>query len=108
MNPMVLRKLAGVVDRLLCIILEKSQQSKYPVTGKRKTSYQFSKKNTKEDQRNYQPVSRTSVFGKIMEEILLGAMSRHMNGRKLIPDSQYGFRMRKCIKNSKLSVGLLQ
>lgn len=43
MNPVVLRKLAGVVDRPLCIIFEKSQQCKYTVTGKREISHQFSK-----------------------------------------------------------------
>lgn len=97
MNPTVLRKLAGVVDRPFCIIFEKSQQLKYPVTGKREISHQFSKRIKKEDHKNYQVVSLTSVFGKIMEEFLLGTMSRHMNGRKVISDSQHSFRTRICI-----------
>lgn len=52
------------------------------------------KKNEK-DHRNYQPVSLTSVFDKIMEEILVEAMSSHVNGRKEIPDRQNSFRMYK-------------
>lgn len=92
-NPMVLR---GVVDRLLSIIFEKSQQSdKAPSDWKKGNITPVFKINEKEDHRNYQPVSLTSVFGKIMEQILLGAMSRYMNGRKMIPDSQHGFRMGK-------------
>lgn len=92
MHPTVLKKLADAVAKLFSITREKSWLSgEVPRNWKKGNVTPIHKKGRKEDQGNYRSVSLSSVPGKIMEEILLEGMSKHMQNQEVIQDNQHSF-----------------
>uniref|UniRef100_A0A493TFF1 Reverse transcriptase domain-containing protein n=1 Tax=Anas platyrhynchos platyrhynchos TaxID=8840 RepID=A0A493TFF1_ANAPP len=58
------------------------------------------KKGWRVDQGYYRPISLISVPGKLMEQIILTVITRHLQGKQVIRPSQHGFmKGRSCLMN---------
>ena len=91
-HPRVLRELVEVPTEPLSIIYQQSWlKGQLPVDCRLPNVMSIDKKGQKEDPGNYRPVSLTSVPGKVMEQIILSAITRHVQDYQVIRPSQQGF-----------------
>ncbi|GAB0208172.1 mitochondrial enolase superfamily member 1 [Grus japonensis] len=100
-HPRVLRELAEVLTKPLSIIYQQSWLTReVPVDWRLANVMPIHKKGWKEDPGNYRPVSLTSVLGKVMEQIILSAITQHVQDTQVIRPSQHGFmKGRSCLSN---------
>jgi len=96
MHPRVMTQLADVVTKTLSMIYERSWQSGEVHRDWKKGNFALTFKKSG----NYRPVSLTSAPGKMMEQVQLEAMLKHMEDREGIPDSPHGFtKGNSCLTN---------
>ncbi|KAK4829760.1 hypothetical protein QYF61_006484 [Mycteria americana] len=97
----VLKELADVLTKPLSIIYQQSWLTgEVPADWRLVNVTPIFKKGRKEDPGNYRPGSLTSVLGKLMEQIILTAITRHVEDNQGINPSQHGFRKgRSCLTN---------
>ncbi|GAB0199938.1 mitochondrial enolase superfamily member 1 [Grus japonensis] len=100
MHLRVLRELAGVIAKLLSIIFERSWRTgEVPEDWRKGSVTPIFKKGKKEDPGNYRPVSLNSIPGKVMEQLILGVINKHIE-EKVIGSGQHGFTILKsCLTN---------
>ncbi|KAK4825598.1 hypothetical protein QYF61_000687 [Mycteria americana] len=95
----VLKELAEVLTKPFSVIYQQSWLTgEVPVYWRLANVSPIYKKGRKEDLGNYRPVSLTSVPGKLMEQIILSAITEEDNQE--MKASQHGFRKsRSCLTN---------
>ncbi|GAB0209844.1 mitochondrial enolase superfamily member 1 [Grus japonensis] len=92
MHPRGLRELADVVARPLSIIFERSWRAgEVPEDWRKANVTPVFEKGNKEDPGNYRPVSLTSIPGKVMEQLILGVINKHVEEKEAIGSGQHGF-----------------
>ncbi|OPJ71079.1 hypothetical protein AV530_017375 [Patagioenas fasciata monilis] len=100
-HPQVLKELAEVIAGPHSIIFAKSwEMGEVPEDWRKANVIPVFKKDKKEDPGSYRPVGHTSIPGKVMEQLVLGAISKHIKDKRVIRGSQHGFTKGKsCLTN---------
>ncbi|KFO69572.1 RNA-directed DNA polymerase from mobile element jockey, partial [Cuculus canorus] len=84
-HPRVLKELADVLSKPPPIIFQPSWLiGEVPLDWRLADVVPIYKKGCREDPGNYRPVSLTSVPGKVMEQVILSAIMKHMQENQVI------------------------
>lgn len=95
-HPRVCCRLANFIERPLSIIFQWSWgPEEVPLDWKLLSIISIYKKTKKKDSGNYRPIRLTSVFGKIMEKIMMGVIEKHLKDNTVIGYSQHEFMREK-------------
>ncbi|GAB0184114.1 mitochondrial enolase superfamily member 1 [Grus japonensis] len=103
-HPRVLRELVEVLTKPFSIIYQQSWLTReVPVDWRLANVMPIYKKGWKEDPGNYRPVSLTSVPGNVMEQIIVSAITWHIQNNQVIRPSQHGFMKGRCCLTNLIS-----
>ena len=87
-HPRVLREVAEVLTKSLSILYQQSRLTReVPVDWRLANEMPICKKGQKEDLGNYRPGSLTSVPGKVIEQIILSAITSHVQDKQVMRPS---------------------
>ncbi|KAK4826106.1 LOW QUALITY PROTEIN: hypothetical protein QYF61_005244 [Mycteria americana] len=100
-HPRVPRELVEMLTKPLSILYQQSWLTgEVTVDWRLANGMPIYNKGQKEDPGNYRPVSLTSVLGKVMEQIVLSAITWHLEDNQVMRPSQHGFmKGRSCLTN---------
>ncbi|GAB0179604.1 mitochondrial enolase superfamily member 1 [Grus japonensis] len=100
-HPRGLRELVEVLTKPLSIIFQQSWLTvEASVDWRLANVMPIYKKGWKEDLGNYRPVSLSSMPGKVMDQIILSAITQHVQDNQVMRPSQHGFmKGRSCLTN---------
>ncbi|GAB0175572.1 mitochondrial enolase superfamily member 1 [Grus japonensis] len=100
-HPRVLRELVEVLTKSLSIIYQQSWLTgEVPVGWTLANVTPINKKGQNEDPGNYRPESLASMLERVMEQIILNAITWHVQDNQVIRPSQHGFmKGRSCLTN---------
>ncbi|KAJ7407693.1 RNA-directed DNA polymerase from mobile element jockey-like protein [Willisornis vidua] len=87
-----MRELAEKLAKLLSIISIIYLSGKVPDDWRLANVMPTHRKGCKEVSGNYRPVSLTSVTGRVMEQIILSAITQHLQDEQGLSSNQHGFR----------------
>ena len=99
--PRLLSEVKNEVAYPLYLLFRRSlNESSIPTEWKRANVCPIFKKESRNLAENYRPVSLTSQVCKVSETLIRDTLVKHLEGNKLINDSQHGFRAgRSCLTN---------
>ncbi|KFO81732.1 RNA-directed DNA polymerase from mobile element jockey, partial [Cuculus canorus] len=84
-HPRVLKELADVLSKPLSTTFQQFWLTgEVPLDWRLANVVPIYKKGCREDLGNYRPVSLTSVPGKVMEQVILSAIMKHMQENRVI------------------------
>jgi hypothetical protein len=102
-GPRILQELVGGLTPALVTIYRRSmEESQVPAAWREANVKPIFKKGVKSSPSNYRPVSLTSVYCKVMEEVVRDEVTHHLQVNKLTNASQHGFvkgTSRSCVTN---------